>query len=99
MKAWTTVKFRKMKQNINQEFKEICIQILAENKSEKEWYEIESSDMFQTANYCGGFDGTEMEFTFSYYNEKKEEYWFQLSLKNIASLVSGELKKIEMRKK
>lgn len=43
---------------------------------------IESSDMFQTKNFCGGFDAIENEFCFSYYNDDKE-FWFQLSLNDI----------------
>ena len=38
------------------------------------WAKKESSDEFQTKNYCGGFDATENEFCFSYYNENKIEY-------------------------
>ena len=50
---------------VDEELKNICRQILNENKSHKEWDEIESDDMFQSPKYCGGYDAAEQEFTFS----------------------------------
>ena len=71
-----------IKIEIDEQFKQICERILVRDFDINKWSEIESSDEFQTENYCGGFDATEMEFCFSYYREK-EEYWFQLSLTDI----------------
>jgi len=68
-----------------EEFYEICKEIIAENKSIEEWAEIESDDQFQSAIYEGGFDATEMAFCFSVYIEK-QEYWFQLPLTQILQL-------------
>jgi len=40
---------------LNENFIKIAREIVDENKSPKEWVEIESSDMFQEGNYVGGF--------------------------------------------
>ena len=78
-----------MKLEIDQEFLEICKKIVLENKTQIEWAQIESSDMFQTKNYNGGFDETEMEFCFSYYNSDGKEFWFQLPLSKITDITKG----------
>lgn len=70
------------------DFLTLARKILAENKTISEWALLESDDMFQSGKYVGGFDGTEMEFTFSVY-EDDEEYWFQLSLEEISEVISG----------
>lgn len=36
---------------------------------------IESDDMFQTQNYVGGFDATEMSFCFSYFDANRDEFY------------------------
>lgn len=69
-----------MKLKIDNELKIIIKQIIDEEKNEQEWGQIESSDMYQSEHYCGGFDQTENAFCFSYYDEKNNEYWFQISL-------------------
>lgn len=79
-----------IKIKIEQEFKEICKKILSRNLNVNEWAEIESSDEFQTENFSGGFDGTEMEFCFSFY-QNKQEYWFQLSLLDIQRINNDEI--------
>ena len=78
-----------MKYEIDELFIEICQQILAENKSLEEWYEIRSCDMFQNEKYCGGFESMEDEFTFSLFDENGCEFWFQLTLEDINSIVKG----------
>lgn len=82
---------------VDQEFAAICKQIKEENKSEAEWCLIESSDMYQTKNYVGGFDGIEMEFCFSYFSETEKEYWFQLPLTKIQAIATGKLLKLKLR--
>jgi hypothetical protein len=54
-----------MEHAIDDELRNICREIQRDNRTVAEWTEIESCDWFQTAHYCGGFDATEMEFTFS----------------------------------
>ncbi len=85
-----------MKHKVKVDFIEIAKEIQAEGKSEEAWAEIESSDMFQKGDYVGGFDATEMEFTFSVYEDGKE-YWFQLSLSSLHDVASGKLALIEIR--
>ncbi len=86
-----------IKIGIDQEFREICEKIISKKLTENEWVEIESSDEFQTENYCGGFDATEMEFCFSFYN-KNQEYWFQLSLTDIKRVKNGEMEYLYPKK-
>lgn len=80
----------------NEDFEEIVNKILTENKTLEEWAEIESDDMFQEGDYVGGFDGTEMEFCFSVF-ENENEYWFQLPLDDIVKLSNGILIEVELR--
>lgn len=77
---------------VDEQLLSICRGILKENLSVGEWTEIESDDMFQTENYEGGFDGTEKEFVFSFYDDK--EYWFQMTLEQVYEVSSGELKSV-----
>lgn len=78
------------------EFIDICKEILAENKTEEEWAEIESDDQFQTDHYIGGFDATEMEFCFAVWIDGAE-YWFQLPLADIEKVVTGIITEVEIR--
>ena len=79
---------------IEEELTRICKDILAESKSEKQWAEIESSDMFQTAMFCGGYDADENEFCFSHFSSDGNEYWFQVSLSDVSKIASGSMVKI-----
>jgi len=85
------------KLKVNNELLGILNTINSESRTIEQWRKIESSDMYQTSNYCGGFDSIENEFTFSYYDEKYTEYWFQLSLDKIDKLISGQMTEIEIR--
>lgn len=69
-----------MKISLSEELVEILEKIKAEKKTLKEWCEIESSDMYQTQHFNGGFDADEEEFTFSYYDDAGNEFWFQFPL-------------------
>lgn len=82
---------------IDIELKSIFEQIINENKTQDQWSEIESSGMFQTKKYCGGFDALENEFCFSYYDYNKKEFWFQISLQKIHSCLNNEIKSIKIR--
>lgn len=85
-----------MKIKVDKEFLEICNKILSSNRTLEEWAECDISDMFQTENYCGGFESLENEFTFSYYG-LGQEYWFQLSLDEIKLIYDGKNTKISVR--
>jgi hypothetical protein len=82
---------------IDDEFKGICRQIIQEKKTLEEWFAIESDDMFQTAHYCGGFEGTEEEFCFSYIDGQGKEWWFQCSVDEVERIVDGRLQYLDMR--
>jgi hypothetical protein len=82
-----------MEHSFDESFISICRDILSEGKTIEEWALIESSDMFQTEKYIGGFDATEMEFTFSLYEDGRE-YWFQMPLSNIEDVVNGRISNI-----
>jgi len=84
--------------NIDIEFKEILKEIKSENKNLSQWRAIESSDMFQSENYNGGFDATEDKFTFSYYSDKKQEFWFEFSLEELDEILQGKITQIKLRK-
>lgn len=65
------------------------------NKTDKEWIEIESSNMFQTNRYCGGYDADEMAFCFSYFTEDRSEYWFQFSLADVKQVMLKDINHFE----
>lgn len=87
-----------IKHRIKPELFSICKEILIDSLELKNWRLIESCDQFQTKYYSGGFDATEDEFTFSYYDPNGDEYWFQLSLSDIDSIVKGKMTEINIRK-
>lgn len=72
---------------ISDELFQILQQIISENKDESEWAQIEADDMFQSEHYCGGYDATEEAFTFSYYDPENVEWWFQLTLEEVQSIL------------
>ena len=82
---------------IHSEFLLICKQIQGENLDLGNWSLIESSDQFQTSDFCRGFDATENEFSFSYYDPNGIEYWFQFPLSDVDGILKGEIKEIDIR--
>ena len=74
---------------VDEEFLLLAKKIVAEGLDESQWVEIEADDMFQTTNYAGGFDATELAFCFSFFGDSPEELWFQLTL--------DELKEVALR--
>ena len=86
-----------IKHEIDAEFISICQDILKEDLDLEEWGLIESCDQFQTVNYCGGFDATENEFTFSFFDKKRDEYWFQLPLTDISKVARGIITEVQMK--
>ncbi len=81
----------------SKELTNLFSEIVRENKTEPEWAEIEADDWFQRDNIIGGFDATENEFTFSIFVDEIE-YWLQISLKDIAKYMSGEIIFADIRK-
>ena len=80
---------------IDDSFLKICRAIVEESRSEEEWAEIESDDMFQEGRFVGGFDADEGEFCFSFFGDS--ELWFQVSLEKVERLAEGEQLRITMR--
>jgi hypothetical protein len=87
-----------MNLKIDDELKSITRQIIAEQKNEHEWSLIESSDMYQSSHYCGGFDKNENAFCFSYYDEKENEYWFQITLKECCLIEANKMLEIPLHR-
>jgi hypothetical protein len=86
-----------MKFQTDDEFKDICQQIVAHNLTPEEWREGESDDSFQSGHFCGGYDADEDAFCFSYYDPEQKEWWFQLTLPEVQKVLSGETNQIEAR--
>jgi hypothetical protein len=82
---------------VTQEFVGICSKIVAERRTDDEWSQIESDDMFQSDSFVGGFDATEMAFCFSYYDPSGHEYWFQLTTGEIEDVAAGRVTSINAR--
>lgn len=81
---------------IDHELTGICKEIIEYNKTDSEWNEIESSDLFQTEKYCGGYDGIEQSFCFSYF-ENKKEYWFCFQLNQVSNIIFGKLQFLDLQ--
>jgi hypothetical protein len=86
-----------MQKEIDEELYKICEEISSLRKSVEEWKEIESSDMFQSAHYYGGFEADEEAFWFSFYDEKNNEYYFRLTLEDVNSVLNRQLSSINIR--
>lgn len=74
-----------------------CAAIIAEGKSFDEWVLVASDDMFQFGQFEGGFDAIEQAFCFSDYNLQGSEFWFQLTLAEVAAVASGLQDRVEVR--
>lgn len=74
---------------VSPEFRAICEEIIEAQRDEDEWAEVESDDMFRSASFCGGFEASERAFTFSYYDERKCEYWLQVTLDEAREIAEG----------
>jgi len=86
-----------MKIAVTQELRDLFARILAENKTESEWAEMESDDMFQSDHYRGGFDATEMAFCFSFFDGDGVELWFQLRLEEVREYATHGKAEIDAR--
>jgi hypothetical protein len=67
----------------------ICGEIAAKKLTITEWKDIESCDMFQSPDYCGGFDADECQFCFSYFDKNKSEFWFHFTVSNAEKIANG----------
>ncbi len=82
---------------VTDEFLEILVQISAENRSPAEWAAIESDDMFQSAHFVGGYDADEEAFCFSYFDDDRNEFWFQFPLATVADMRAGRVTELAVR--
>lgn len=83
---------------LDSEFATIATEIVAQALSLEQWAEVESGDMFQSENYCGGFDATEMEFCFSHYDDNDQEWWFQCAIEVVEAVARGDNISVDMRR-
>ena len=74
----------------NDDLRAICREIVAEGKNLTEWDRVESCDAFQHGSFVGGYDACEQEFTFSYYDASKKEWWFSFSLPIAEKIARGD---------
>ena len=86
-----------MKIAVTPELESMFCRILEENRSQDEWVQVESDDTFQSEHFCGGFDATERAFCFSLYSDDDKEYWFQLTLDEMRSLLEHPSSELEVR--
>lgn len=86
-----------MRLSTNEEFRAICAEILSTQKTDEEWSLVESGDWFQTESFTGGYDATEGAFCFSHYDSNRNEFWFQVTLSEVAEIAEGKLTQIEAR--
>lgn len=75
---------------VTEEFRNICRSICAEARSEETWSLVESDDLIQTDNFEGGYDTTERAFCFSFYDDQRSEFWFQVTLAEVNQIAAGE---------
>jgi len=91
------MKIRTHKQlRVDDELRGICRSILIEEKTDDDWSQIESDDMFQVGSYVGGYSAIEQEFWFSYYDTENKEWWFGFSLYDASRIADGELQYLDL---
>ena len=54
--------------------------------------------MFQTDHYCGGFESLDQAFCFSYYDASENEFWFQVTLDEIAAIIAGAKQSLNLKR-
>jgi hypothetical protein len=81
---------------IDDELRNICREIQQDNRTVADWAEIEASDWFQTAHYCGGFDATEMKFAFTL-TSGSTDYCFSLTLEEALCIADGHIMSISLQ--
>ena len=86
-----------MKIQVDEELAKIFKEILSFNRNSDEWALIESDDMFQSEKYEVGYDATEEAFCFSYYDQSRKEYWFQMNFDELNKIMTRDIKDIVVR--
>jgi hypothetical protein len=75
----------------------ICREIASRRLSLDQWSAVESSDEFQSERLVGGFEATEGQFTFSYFDVTDNEWWFNLTLEQALGVAQGNGVVVELR--
>jgi|KBSMisStaDraftv2_1062788.scaffolds.fasta_scaffold1702452_1 hypothetical protein len=75
---------------VDSELRALASEIVSWIASEAHWREFEGDDLFQSPNYCGGYEALEEAFTFSYYDSERREWWFQLTADEVQSVAEGQ---------
>ena len=87
-----------MKSTEQSEFLQLLEEISQINLTVEEWSERESSDMFRSRHFSGGYEALEGEFVFSYFPPDGGEFWFGISLTAVQKAVKvGQLPDLAMR--
>ena len=76
----------------------ICREIAARRLSLEQWSAVESCDEFQSERLVGGFEATEGQFTFSYFDVADTEWWFNLTLDQALGAAEGNGVVVALRK-
>ena len=85
-----------MEYAIDDELRTICRELERDERTLEAWADVESSDWFQTAHYCGGFDATEMAFTFTFRRDDAD-YCFSLILEQAFGVAAGRITSISLQ--
>src|SRR5215831_11613422 len=86
-----------MRLGVTVEFISICHRIAGQGMTDAEWAAMESCDMFQSDSFCGGYDADEAAFCFSNYDGDGREFWFQVSLIEVADILNGRKTDLDLR--
>lgn len=74
---------------IDDEFREICREIVAAYEREGESSLVWSDDQYQAANFCGGWDPKHARFAFSFYAPDGGDYIFSFTLEEARVVAAG----------
>src|SRR5688572_15308482 len=86
-----------MRHPVDQELRDLCVEIIAAGLPINMWRATESGDQFQGERYHGGFEALEDAFCFSYYPPAGSELWFQITLAQAAEIAAGRQGHVDAR--
>lgn len=80
------------------EFAQILREISDQGWSLEQWAQHEAGDWFQTEHFLGGFEAEKSyrdgQFTFTYYDQHRKEWWFTFRLEDVETLRAKGFKSI-----
>ena len=83
---------------IDAELINICVDIKFKNKSVEEWSASQSLELFKSEKYCGGYDEIVQTFVFTYFNLNGEEWWFEITIDMLDSIIKSDLQYLDLHK-